>query len=75
MKFLHYNGVSANRYFWRNQQQQEIDYIEDRDGVLHAFEFKWSTSGKTKIPAAFSKTYPDHTFKLIVPDQMDTFLQ
>ena len=75
LKFLHYNGVSANRYFWRNQQQQEIDYIEDRDGVLHAFEFKWSTSWKTKIPAVFSKTYPDHTFQLIVPDQMDTFLQ
>jgi predicted AAA+ superfamily ATPase len=31
-KFLHYNKLYTNRYFWRNHAQQEIDYIEDRGG-------------------------------------------
>jgi predicted AAA+ superfamily ATPase len=30
MKFLHYNRISSNKYFWRTKQQQEIDYIEER---------------------------------------------
>jgi uncharacterized protein len=41
-----------------------IDYVEDADGLLSAFEFKWDKS-KAKLPAAFAAAYPNHTFKLI----------
>lgn len=74
MKFLHYNGLYANRYFWRTQQQQEIDYLEDRDGTIHAFEFKWITTNVSKIPVTFSNAYPDHTFEVITSEKYDTFL-
>ena len=30
-KFLSYNRISANRFFWRTYTQKEIDYLEERD--------------------------------------------
>jgi len=42
LKYLGNNRLFANRFFWRTRSQQEIDYIEERDGILHAFEFKWN---------------------------------
>jgi len=55
-------------YFWRNYSQQEVDLIELRDGRIHAFEFKYSSDKKVKIPAAFSTTYPDASFQRIAKD-------
>ena len=52
-------------YFWRTHAKQEIDWIEERDGGLKAFEFKWSKSGKTKVPIAWQKGYPDSTFEVV----------
>ncbi len=48
-------GLFCNQYFWRTRQQQEIDYIEDSDGSLKAYEFKYSKSK----PSNFSKTFTD----------------
>ena len=75
MKFLHYSGQYANRYFWRTQSQQEIDYLEDRDGIIHAFEFKWGDSEKAKLPLTFSNAYPDHSFQLVNSTNFDVFLR
>ncbi len=75
MKFLHYNGQYANRYFWRNQSQQEIDYLEEQDGLIHAFEFKWGDSEKAKLPLTFSNAYPDHSFQLVNSTNFDVFLR
>jgi uncharacterized protein len=74
MKYIHYNVIRANRYFWRTQQQQEIDYIEDRDGTLHAWEFKWSHPAQIKAPITFTKAYPNHTFETVSRDRFDFFL-
>lgn len=75
MKFLHYNGQYVNRYFWRTQNQQEIDYLEEQDGVIHTFEFKWRTDAKAKLPLTFSNAYPDHTFQLVTSENFDFFLK
>jgi len=75
MKFLHYNGLLANKYFWRTQQQQEIDYLEERDGILHAYEFKWGKKSKARIPLTFSNAYPNFSFDLVTPENMDIFLK
>lgn len=63
IKFIHYNRLLSNSYFWRTTQQQEIDYVEERDGTLHTFEFKWT--GSSKLPKTFSGAYPNHTFHSI----------
>ena len=57
MKYLHYNKIYANRYFWRTSQQQEIDYIEEYDGRLTAYEIKWNPGKRIKFPKTFSNAY------------------
>lgn len=57
-------GVSVNSYFWRTHKQQEIDYLEERDGILSAFEFKWQSS-KLRVPKAFLNAYPDCKVRFI----------
>jgi len=56
-KYLEYNQVSANSYFWRTVQQQEIDYVEEREGNIYAYEFKWNPDAKAKYPKTFLNAY------------------
>ena len=64
-KYLEYNEIYSNTYFWRTHTQQEIDYIEERDGILYTYEFKWNEKRKSKIPNAFAEAYPQHEFHCI----------
>ena len=64
-KYLEYNEIYSNTYFWRTHAQQEIDYIEERDGMLYAFEFKWNEKKKPKIPNSFAEAYPQHELRCI----------
>lgn len=69
MKYNHYNGRYVNAYFWRTTQQQEIDYIEETDGSMTAFEMKWSPKkARAALPAAFLKAYPVKETAVITPD-------
>jgi hypothetical protein len=74
MKFLHYHQLYSNVYFWRTHAQQEIDWIEERDGKLYAYEIKWSTKRKAKITKTFTEAYPEAETGIITPDTIDTFL-
>ena len=49
----------AMPYFWRTTQQQEIDYVEDCDGKLTAYEFKWNPTKKAKVSKSFLSAYPN----------------
>lgn len=73
-RFLHYHQVHCSRFFWRTTQQQEIDYIEERDGILNAFEFKYSAKQKAKMPVTFSSAYPDSKFSVINTENYLEFL-
>lgn len=61
-----------NVYFWRTQEKQEIDYLEEEGGKISAFEFKWAER-KEKTPKLFLKTYPGSTFKFINRDDYTDF--
>ena len=63
LKFQSYTRMLVYNYFWRTYDQQEIDWIEDRGGVLHAYEFKWKASRKAKQPKAWKEAYPRSTFE------------
>lgn len=56
-KFNTYNTRWVNTYFWRTSAQQEIDLIEECDGELHAFEFKWNEKAKAKFQSTFTQNY------------------
>ncbi len=75
MKLLAYNNSFAHSWFWRTKQQNEIDYIEEEDGHIGAYEFKWNPKkAKTAAPSAFLKAYPDTPFKVITPQNVEEFL-
>ena len=75
LKHNAYNTFYGKSYFWRTQQQQEIDYIEDIDGVLHTYEFKWSESKHPRLTDTFAKAYPDHTFTVVSPENYQSFVK
>jgi len=74
MKRNNYSQNYANCYFWRTTQQQEIDYIEDKDGLLNCYVFKWNTTKKAKLSSTFSANYPDSNFKIINKDNYLEFI-
>lgn len=51
-----YKESYSKMFFWRNQQQQEIDFVEERAGGVTAYEFKWNKK-KVKFPEKFIVTY------------------
>lgn len=55
-------GLTPNVYFWRTWSKQEIDYIEEEGGGLHAFEMKWQKS-RARAPALWEKTYENATWQ------------
>lgn len=75
MKRNAYSGCFAQSYFWRTRRQHEIDYIEEEDGILQAYEFKWNTrKANAKCPEAFKTAYPDANYKVITPENIEEFL-
>ncbi|MBV6441082.1 MAG: hypothetical protein EPGJADBJ_02761 [Saprospiraceae bacterium] len=74
MKYLRYHQVWANSYFWRTAQQQEIDYIEEKDGELFAWEFKWSPSKKPGFPKTFGDSYHPAVQEVVSSDNFESFL-
>jgi hypothetical protein len=38
-------------------QKQEIDFIEESEGKISAYEFKWNSKAKAKIPGIFTEKY------------------
>lgn len=73
LKYLQYTRKFVNRYFWRNYRQQEVDYIEEMDNLLFAYEFKWGKK-HTILPAEFSKSYSVKEYKTINRDNYLDFI-
>lgn len=69
-----YAANYAQLYYWRTHEQKEIDLIEEQDGHLAAFEFKWSGKAKAAMPAAFATVYPNTPFTVVSPDNYLSFV-
>lgn len=65
IKYLNNHRIFANTYFWRTYDQKEIDFIEEHNGKLTTFEFKFNKQAKVKIPTEFLNEYHDSSFKVI----------
>lgn len=74
IKYCSYNNIYSNKYFWRTHAHQEIDYIEEREGKLFAYEFKWNKNKKVKLPKSFQNAYSDVHFKVITPENFERFI-
>lgn len=67
VKKQHYQDIITNNYFWRTWDQQEIDWVEERNGKLFGYEFKWQTKKEFAAPPDWKKTYPDAEFEVVTP--------
>lgn len=75
MKYNHYTGRYVNAYFWRTTQQQEIDYVEEADGQMTAFEMKWNPKkAATTIPSTFLQAYPIKETVIVTPENYLSYL-
>src|SRR5699024_10449120 len=68
-----YQSRHLNPNFWRTHDKAEIDYIEESDGILNAFEIKWKPK-KVRFPNSFLEAYPDHKTSLISRDNFEDFI-
>lgn len=73
MKKRMYKNMYANSYFWRTWQQQEIDLVEERDGMMCGYEIKY-TKTKAKTPPQWKGAYPDASFEVINKDNYIPFV-
>ncbi len=74
MKFLNNTEKHASRFFWRTLAQQEVDYIEDSNGKITAFECKWNPKAKGGISRAFSNAYPNAANHIVHPENAENYL-
>ena len=74
LKFNNYHNRFTKMYFWRTQQQQEIDLVEDIEGEITAYEMKWNDNRKINFPKSFIETYKPLNTNLITPNNYTEFL-
>ncbi len=74
MKYLNNELKMANCYFWRTHSQQEIDYLEESEGKLIAYEIKWNPRKKVRFPEKFLKTYQPAQTHVVHPENFFEFL-
>jgi uncharacterized protein len=65
MKKCAYQNIYGSWYFWRTYGGQELDWVEEREGKLLGYEFKWSEKKKVKAPRDWHTTYENAEFQVI----------
>jgi predicted AAA+ superfamily ATPase len=73
LKKQEYLGLTANNYFWRTYTQQEIDFVEEREGQLNGFEMKWG-KGRNRPPQEWAAAYPEAGWRVINRDNYLEFI-
>ena len=75
IKRNHYQQNYCNAYFWRTKSQLEIDYIEEQNGQMTAFEMKWNPKkANASIPESFLNSYDVKETVVITPDNYLDYL-
>lgn len=75
IKFNFYHRRFVKTYFWRTQQQQEIDLVEENEGVFSAFEIKWNENRRVSFPDIFKQSYKPASTNIVTPKNFADFLQ
>jgi hypothetical protein len=69
-----YSGAFYNAYFWRTVEQQEVDYLEESNGQIHAYEFKWNPQKANRFPKTFLEAYPGSSSSFVHADNFENFV-
>jgi len=73
LKKQSYLSLFSNNYFWRTYDQKEIDWVEEREGKLFGYEFKWGNKNP-KPPKQWLNTYPEAEYKVINKENYMDFI-
>jgi predicted AAA+ superfamily ATPase len=71
IKRNHYLKHICSTYFWRTYTGAELDYVEDYEGQLNGYEFKWSKTAKP--PQLWLDEY-NGSFKYVNKDNFLEFI-
>jgi predicted AAA+ superfamily ATPase len=63
IKKQNYTYLWSHNFFWRTYDQKELDWVEEREGGLFGYEFKWNA--QAKAPALWLETYSNASFECI----------
>lgn len=69
-----YDQSNTKMYFWRTTAQQEIDLIEEENGELRAYEFKYSSTKVKKLSSTFISSYSPAIATTIHSENLFDFL-
>jgi len=72
MKYLSYNEIYASSYFWRTYTGAELEYVEEINGELFAYEIKYKKA-KMKAPKTWTENYSNN-FQCITTDNFWEFV-
>jgi len=71
-KWVSHHGGLLSSYFWRDGG--EVDYLEEKNGKITAFECKWSPNSRTKIPKAFERDVNPASFQVVHRENVLEFI-
>ena len=69
-----YQDIYGSFYFWRTYEGHEIDWVEEREGKLFGYEFKWAEKRKDKAPKDWQGTYDNAEYKIINTENYQDFI-
>jgi predicted AAA+ superfamily ATPase len=73
LKKRSYDDINANIFFWRTWDQEEIDLIEEREGHLFGYEFKYKSQKKLKI-GSWQESYPNEPVEVVDSENYPDFI-
>jgi uncharacterized protein len=73
-KFIDYRQRKAGKYFWRTTSKKKVDYVEEYEGYLHAYGFKWNRNSNKTFSKTFLRLYPGVSCDMITPSNFTKFL-
>jgi len=74
MKYREYHHIEANQYFWRTYDGSEVDLVEEREGRLYGYEFKWKPREYARVLTKW-KEYKGSSYHIITSDNLKGFIQ
>ncbi len=74
IKLLNNNELRANKYFWRDYENREVDYIEEIDGDLFGYECKYKNRGSKGLKV-FEENYKPKVINVVTFENFETFLK
>lgn len=65
--------IWSRNFFWRTYDQKELDWVEEREGKLFGYEFKWQKN-VIKPPKLWTETYENASYECINQDNYLRFI-